>query len=729
MAGNIKGIAIKLAADATEFTAALDSTQTAINKTQKGLNAVNKALKLNPSNMTLLTEKSTLLESKIKDTKTQLDAMKTELSRMDANGVDKTSEEYMSLQRNIIQTESKLKAFNKELLEVKAAASPLGQLGSKFTEVGNKATALGNKMKGISTAAAGVAAAIGALAVKSGQWADELNTTSKQYGVSTKKLQLYSGAAELVDVSTESLSKGMVKLGKNISAADSGTAASSEAFKKLGVSIKDSQGNLKSQDKMLEEVLPALSKVKNQTERNAIANQLFGKSYSRLNPLIEDGGKTYTEYMKTLSSSGIKFVDQDTLDNANQFTDTIDRTKAVATQAFMSMGSQLAAYLLPAMESITTKIDNILGKLTQASPKTLTIIGGIATAIAGIAPGLLIFGKLSTAAGQLTTGLSKLVVKFPAIGTAFKSMLGVFTVNPILGVIAAIGALAVALNAMGVDMSDVGSKIQDFVTNAVNKIVTILPSVIDAISSNLGPIIECAGTIITSLITGLINALPTLISNMPKIISAIVSGLIKAAPKILKAGVQCISQLIKGLIKALPKLKAAALNLAKKIPGWIKNGIKGIVSVGANIVSGIWSGMKNKLGWFKSLIAGWVGNVKSFIKKLFGIHSPSKWAKNTIGKNLALGIGEGFDSSMGTVTKSMKGTLTKSKAQLGLDSGITSDGMSKALSSASLGSTTSNSDNSVSYNFGNITVDASSLEDIATVEDFALMLRRAKAFG
>ncbi len=93
-------------------------------------------------------------------------------------------------------------------------------------------------------------------------------------------------------------------------------------------------------------------------------------------------------------------------------------------------------------------------------------------------------------------------------------------------------------------------------------------------------------------------------------------------------------------------------NFAKGIPTVIKNAIKGLASIGKEIVSGIWSGISGNLTWIKNMISGWVGSVKNFLKKLFGIASPSKWARDTIGKNIALGMAQGIESGADEVQSS-----------------------------------------------------------------------------
>lgn len=76
--------------------------------------------------------------------------------------------------------------------------------------------------------------------------------------------------------------------------------------------------------------------------------------------------------------------------------------------------------------------------------------------------------------------------------------------------------------------------------------------------------------------------------------------------------------------------------------------------IGMNIVRGIGNGITSGLSWIKNLITGWVGNVKAFIKNLFGIRSPSRWAKEVIGKNIMLGFANGLTENDSVVFSAMK---------------------------------------------------------------------------
>ena len=154
MAGKIKGITIEFNGDATKLNKALRQIKSETKSVDSQLRDVNRALKFNPKNTELLAQKQTLLKEKIKGTKTQLEQFKKAQAELDAKGVDKNSQEYMKLRREIITTESKLDHFNAELK--KTARVKLDQLSEEFKNVGSSMMSVGGKM---SMAGAGLAVA------------------------------------------------------------------------------------------------------------------------------------------------------------------------------------------------------------------------------------------------------------------------------------------------------------------------------------------------------------------------------------------------------------------------------------------------------------------------------------------------------------------------------------------------------------------------------------------
>lgn len=192
MRGNIKGITIQFDADTTKLGNALKKIRSESKGLDQDLRAVNKSLKFNPGNTELLAQKQTLLKGKIEQTKKELDAFKAAQQSLDDQGVDKTSQEYMELRRNIIETESKLKHFNEELK--KTAAAKFDELGGKFEAVGDKMQTVGKGLTKYVTAplvGAGVAASKAFQEVDAG-----MDIIAQKTGASGKELEAMEESAK-----------------------------------------------------------------------------------------------------------------------------------------------------------------------------------------------------------------------------------------------------------------------------------------------------------------------------------------------------------------------------------------------------------------------------------------------------------------------------------------------------------------------------------------------------
>lgn len=468
MAERIKGITIEFRGNATPLQKAIRDVDSALSKTTKELASVNKALKFNPTSVELWRQKQQLLTEKVNETKTKLDALKQAQKQMDAGGVDKTSEEYRKLQRQIIETGSQLKTFEGQLREVGNAN--LKALSESFKKAGSSIESAGQSLKGVSTAAAGVVAGLGAIAVKAGTAADDLNTLSKVTGIGTQELQKYSYAADLVDVSTETIAKAQRKLTKQLYQVGVYAQGPAEEFEMLGVAVTDANGNLRDSETVFQEVIAALGEMTNETERDAIAQTLMGKSAAELNPLIEDGGKTYKMVAETMKKYNLDYVDQETLDKANQFNDSLDTMKLLGSVAFAQVGSQLAAHLAPALEKVVDLVGRFAEWLSKLSPETLTVIASIAGVIAILAPLLIGLGKVAFA-------ISSIINVVNLAGGAIGALSG-GTLLPIIAVIAAVVAAGVLLyknwdkiketaQKVGNKVKEIWSNLKTFLSNAM----------------------------------------------------------------------------------------------------------------------------------------------------------------------------------------------------------------------------------------------------------------------
>lgn len=472
MAGNIKGITIEFQGDTTRLDKALRQVNNKTRDIDKELKKVNNALKFNPQNVDLLRQKQTLLNQKITETKSKLDVLKQAQAQMKAEGIDENSEDYRKLQREIVETESKLKTFEAQQKQVNNAINGMDmrKASEQFKNLGDNLTKAGNAMKPVSIAAAGLVAGLGTISYKAGVAADDLNTLSKVTGIGTGELQKYGYAADLVDVSVEAIAKSNKRLTKSAYDAANGSKSQQEAFEAIGVSVTDANGELRDSDAIFQDVIASLGKMTNETERDALAQKLMGKSAAELNPLIEDGGETYKMVSDTLKKYDLDYIDQETLDQANAFNDSLDTMKLIGSVAISQIGSQLAGYLAPALEKVVDLFGRFAEWLGNLNPKVLAVVGVIAAVVAGVAPLLLILGKVAFAISSITGLMGTLGLSFGAIATP---------VGIAIAVIGALIAIGVLLYKNWDTIKAYAGKFRDFIVSAFTSIKTKVSNLVN----------------------------------------------------------------------------------------------------------------------------------------------------------------------------------------------------------------------------------------------------------
>lgn len=209
---------------------------------------------------------------------------------------------------------------------------------------------------------------------------------------------------------------------------------------------------------------------------------------------------------------------------------------------------------------------------------------------------------------------------------------------------------------------------------------TLIPMIIDvaykmteAIIDNIDLFIDAAVELIVGLAEGLIKALPKLIEKVPILIEKLVTKLTdpEMLGKIVQAAAKLITELAIALVMSIPSLLKGVKKINDAIINGLWNIIQSVGEIGINIAKGIWSGLSNSLSWIKDKIKGWVGNITKFIKKLFGIHSPSTVMRDEVGKYLAQGLGVGFDDELDNVYRDMQKSINfeNAKIQASVESG------------------------------------------------------------
>lgn len=444
MAGTIKGITIEFDAKTTKLNDALKDIDKKTKDIDGELKQVNKDLKFNPTSVELWRQKQTLLNEKVNETAKRLDVLKQAQKNMDASGVDKNSAEYRKLQREIIETESKLKTFKGQLKEVGNAS--LKGLSNQFDN-------LSKKTRGLSMAAGALGGALLANTFSAAKQADEISTLAKQYGVTTDEIQKFNYAQNLVDVDTQTMLGSMQKMTKQM-------GANNSAFQELGVSITDANGEMRDSTEVWYDVLGALGKVENETQRDILAQELFGRSAAELAGIIDDGGASLKAYGQEAEDAGI-ILSEDGVASANEFNDAMDKLKATLTGDLLKAGASLAQTLVPVLEKVVGFLAKLFGWFGNLQGPTQAFILVIAGLVAAISP----------VAGIISTILSLLAVLPPAITAAL---------GPIGLVIAAVGALVTAF----MYAYEHSEKFRDIVNAVFAKVKEIVVAVIENIKAN-----------------------------------------------------------------------------------------------------------------------------------------------------------------------------------------------------------------------------------------------------
>ena len=396
MATKIRGITIELGADASGLEKALKGVNSQISSTQKQLKDVDRLLKLDPKNTELLEQKQRLLADSVSNTRTKLDALK-EAQKQVGEELEKTGEgqeQYDALTREIASTELKLKdaekaaeSFNVTNQKIAATAKDLGK---KFDNVAKKTKAL-------SAAAGGALLALGGLAVKAANDADDMLALSKQTGIATDELQKMAYAAGSVDVDVDTITGSMKKLKKAVAGHD-------ETWEKIGVSVKKANGEYRDIQDIFYDTLGGLSKITDETERDIIAMDLFGKSADELAGIIDDGGQALKEFGQEAENLDL-IIPEEELEKAAELSDELDRMKNQASMAFAEIGVQLAESIMPYLPEIKDAITELLNALKEIDPDTLMIGIKCAAIVAAISPIASVCASVTTAVSNLSTAL------------------------------------------------------------------------------------------------------------------------------------------------------------------------------------------------------------------------------------------------------------------------------------------------------------------------------------
>ena len=539
MADRLKGITLEIGGDTQNLSKSLKNVNDTIKNTQTQLKDVQKLLKLDPTNTELLRQKQQLFRDAVAESKEKLEALKQAQATMDANGVDKNSEQYMALQREIISTTQDV-----ERLEDAANKSnvALEQVGAVAEKVADGASKVADATRGLSTAAGGALVAIGGMAYKAATTADDLNTLAKQSGFTTAELQKMQYAGDLIDTSMDDITSSAIKLKKNMISTSSTVT---EAFSTLGVSVRDSNGELRDSTTVYWEIINALSQVENGTERDTLAMTLLGKSADNLAGIIDDGGQALRQLGDEAEQAGL-IMSQETLDNLNEVNDKIDTVKAKAQGTLAVTGAKAMEALLPVFEKVVAMLTDVLTWVSNLDAGQIQLIATILAIVAAISPIASLIANIAGAVSALTPVIA-------AVNAAVAA-------NPAILIISLIVAAIIGLTVLIVANWD--------------KIKAVFSAAWEWIKSTFSDLVDWGKNLISSVVdwfksgweafTGFIDDIGTAIGDaMTAVINAIVDGV----KSLLNSGISLVEDFANGVIDIINKVINAINSVVDAVAG------------------------------------------------------------------------------------------------------------------------------------------------------------------
>ena len=170
--------------------------------------------------------------------------------------------------------------------------------------------------------------------------ADAFGKLSRQTGIAADSLQAYVNAGKLAGVEQATIEKGLRRLAQSMREADQGVATYADAYKALGVSVRDSDGNLKESEVVLAQLADRFKQMPNGATKAALAMEIFGRSGAQLIPMLNEGGDALERWNYQTSANFSQ--------NAEYFNDQI----TMLGFGFDGFRKQLADALLPTLNEL-----------------------------------------------------------------------------------------------------------------------------------------------------------------------------------------------------------------------------------------------------------------------------------------------------------------------------------------------------------------------------------------
>jgi len=653
-----------------EFRDTLNQLNTNLKTMGTEMGAVTSAFDKNDKSAEALTAQNEVLNKQIEEQRKKLELLQDGL----AASADKYGENDQNTQKwqqtvfnatkDLNNMEAQLRDNNKALDDAEGGLDDAGDAANKAGDQAAGSTGnwekLGNGLAKVGEIAGKALAAIGAAAAAAGtaliktsldamDYTGNVADAAQRTGMAADEFQRYAYAAKLSGIETETMEKAMIRQQTAFAKARDGSGKMSEAYKRLGIDINA----VGSSSEAFDQVIAGLAEMGDETERNAIANEIFGKSYAELAPLLNEGAEGIAAMKNEADALG-SVMSNEAVAAGEAMGDNLDKLKTAVTGASNSIG----AIFMPMLSDLATEGTSLLGEFSRGvaeaggdMDKIGTVIGEtLSKAVATVVEKLPEIMKMGLdIVGAVGKGITD---SLPQIITAALDIVTMLadTLLDNLPLIVDVGLKTIAQLAIG---------LADALPKLIPAMVDTMLAIVDALLDNLDMLVDAALAIIVGLAKGLIDALPKLMEKGPEIILKLVDALIENLPKIAQAALDIIIELGKGLVTNIPTLLRNIPTIVTSMVEGFKAKISEYQNIGKNIVEGLWEGIQSMAGWIKDKVTGFFDGITDSVKGFLGIASPSKLFAG-IGNYMAEGLGVGFVSEMDKVAQKIEDSIPTS---------------------------------------------------------------------
>lgn len=260
-------------------------------------------------------------------------------------------------------------------------------LGGKLS---NGITTAAKWAVGVGAAAATVGGSLLATANKASESMDKVQKGAQKLGMSYESYQELDYMLNRNGASIDDLSIGFKNISNDLADFANGTTKASETYDALGVSLKNADGSMRNSEEVLMDTLSALSDMEDITQRNALANDIFGRSYMSLLPTLNSGSAGIKELTDKAHELGLVMSDE-AVDSGAQFGDMMADVKDSFNNVITVIGTQLfpiieelLSWVLDNMPQIQAFLQDFFAILGDLLSHLMTVIEAVAPVVEAV---------------------------------------------------------------------------------------------------------------------------------------------------------------------------------------------------------------------------------------------------------------------------------------------------------------------------------------------------------